>query len=339
MKQRIMKIPIGVRLIAPVFVIGLCFGIGVGLYIGWIAVPQLGIVDINNLKSSAQDDYIALVAKTYAYDQDLDLARERLARLKDPKVTERVTAVALNYSAQNKQEAAQIAALAIALGSRDDAVVFIAMTPSAPIASLVTPTSTATYVVPPLLSTSTPTQTLAGAPSRTPTRRAAGTIAATTALSTRTSIPAPIAPTTFLPGSFANWPGGFRVDPANVLAGQQYWHLTRAIYCDITETQFGCKDTPGGPTTLPGGPGTIGVWVTLVGGKAPLILDDKPATLEDKSGDSQCQCTYSLDFPGPTIQVSNYPSDKVIGAANTSVKVGFPNTHVRYFFTFQLMTR
>jgi hypothetical protein len=337
MIDKIAKLPIGVRLIAPVFMIGLCFGISIGLYVGWIAVPQLGTVDIDNLKSPAQDDYIALVAKTYAYDQDLDLARERLGRLKDPKIADRVANLALDYSAQSNQDAAKIAALAIALGSRDDAVVFIAMTPSPPIASLVTPTSTATYVVP-VLSTSTPTQTLVAISTRTPTRRPTGIIAPSTSPATRTAIPR-LSHQRLLPASFANWPGGFRLDPANVSAGKQYWHLTRAIYCDITETQFGCKDTPGGPTTLPGGPGTIGVWVTLVGGKAPLILDDKPATLEDKSGDTQCQCTYSLDFPGPSIQVANYPSDKVIGAANTSVKVGFPNTHVRYFFTFQLMTR
>lgn len=336
MKERFMKLPIGVRLLAPVFVIGLCIGVSIGLFIGWIALPvQIGNVDISDLKGSAQEDYIALVAKTYSYDQDLDRARERLEQLNDARVADRVATLALKFSAQSKAEAAQIAALAVALGSGDDTVALIATTQSTPVASIVTPTSvTATSTATLVLS-----QTAVGAPSRTPTRRPVTTTAAPTTAPTRTAAPLPIAPTTFQPSSFVNWPGGFRVDPANVSAGQQYWHLTRAIYCDITETQFGCKDSPGGPPTLPGGPGTIGVWVTLTGGKAPLILDDKPATLEDKSGDIQCQCTYSLDFPGPSIQVANYPSDKVLGAANTSVKVGFPNTHVRYFFTFQLMTR
>lgn len=336
MKESFLKLPLGVRLLAPVFVIGLCFGISIGLYIGWIALPlQVRNVDISNLKGPAQEDYIALVAQTYSYDQDLDRARERLGQLNDPQAAQRVATLALKYSAQNRAEAPQIAALAVALGSGDDAVALVAARSSTPVASIVTPTIAATPVTPTLLPTLVPSQTV-GTPTRTPTRRPVNT---PTAALTKTAVPAPIAPTTYLPSSFANWPGGFRVEPANVASGQQYWHVTRAIYCDITETQFGCKDTPGGPTTLPGGPGTIGVWVTLVGGKAPLILDDKPATLEDKSSDTQCQCTYSLDFPGPTIQVANYPSDRVIGAANTSVKVGFPNTHVRYFFTFQLMTR
>lgn len=336
MIERFKKLPIGVRLVAPVFAIGLCIGVSIGLFVGWIALPvQVANVEISDLRGSAQEDYIALVAKTYSFDQDLDRARERLAHLKDPKITDRVATLALKYADQNKPEASQLASLAVALGSQDSDVAMIAATqnssaPTATAASPSTPTIVATLVISP---------TVVGAPSRTPIRRPVGTTIPPTTAATRTAAPLPIAPTTFQPSSFANWPGGFRVDPANVAAGQQYWHLTRAIYCDITETQFGCKDSPGGPPTLPGGPGTIGVWVTLTGGKAPLILDDKPATLEDKSADTQCQCTYSLDFPGPSIQVANYPSDKVIGAANTSVKVGFPNTHVRYFFTFQLMTR
>jgi hypothetical protein len=337
MKDTSAKMPKTVQLVAPVFVIGLCFGVSIGLYVGWIALPQLGNVDISNLKATSQDDYIALVARTYAYDQDLDLARERLAQLKDSKILERVANLALTYAGQNKSEAAQIASLALALGSRDDEVAIIAMTPSAALASLTTPTSTATLVVP-VGTTPTSTQINSGNPINTPTRRPSGVIATRTVQLTRTAIPAPIAPTTFLPTSFGNWPGGFRVDPANVPAGQQYWHLTRAIYCDYPETQYGCKEGAGYPT-LPGGQGSIGVWVTLVGGKAPLILDDKLTALEDKSADTQCQCTYSLDFPGPSIQVSNYPSDKIIGAANTGAKTGFPNQHVRYFFTFQLMTR
>ena len=91
---------------------------------------------------------------------------------------------------------------------------------------------------------------------------------------------------------------------------------------------------------LPGGIEGIGVYVMLVGGKAPLLRDGKVASdLEDKSSDPQCHCTY-VDFPnGQAISIANYPSDTIRGMALKSVKEPRPQTHVRYFLTFQLVTR
>jgi hypothetical protein len=334
MKEKIKNLPVGVRVLAPTVAVAVLVGLGVGLWIGWMALPiQLANVGISDLKGSAQDEYILLIAKTYAYDRNLDRARERLAQLNDSNMVDRVGTLAMTYASQNNQEAAQLASFAVALGSQDSVVALLAATATPAVAMVVTPTAAATAAVPTLLTTLTPTPTLPGALTRTPTRRPTPTAAATA-----TAKPNPVIPTTMLPSSLADWPGGFRVDPSNAAPGQQYWHLTKAIYCDITETQFGCTDKSG-PPTLPGGPYSIGVWVKLVGAKAPLILDGKPANLEDKSSDTECQCTFTLDFPGPTIQIGNYPSERIVGAANTSVKVGNPNTHVRYFFTFQLVTQ
>ncbi len=337
MKVKITNLPLALRLIAPVIFIGLCVGLGIGLWIGWIAWPvQITNVDISDLKGSAQEDYIVLTAKTFAYDQNLDRARERLGELNDPNAAERVANLALIYASQNKPETEPLASLALALGSTNAGVALLAQTPVP--TSVPTDMPTATLVLPPITPptpdpnarTATPTRTITSTltPTRTAIRRTA----------TPTKLPAvPIIPTTLLPSSLADWPGGFKIEPANAAPGQQFWHVTRAIYCDYPETQFGCTDKSGPP--LPGGPGTIGVWVRLVGGKAPLILDGKSANLEDKSSDPYCQCTYTLAFPGPTIQVASYPSDKIIGAANTCAHCGFPNQHVRYFFTFQLVTR
>lgn len=330
MKEKILRLPLAVRIATPVIAIGLCIGLVVGLYIGWMAWPvQVTNVDISDLKGSAQEDYIVLTAKTYAYDQNLDRARERLDQLSDPNVAERVANLAIIYASQGRPESAQLASLAVALGSTNDGIALLLPTPEF-VAIAVTPTNAAAST-PTLLATPTLSPTASISATRTATRRLSPT-------STRPPA-APIVPTAFLPADTQNlWPPGFNVIPANAAPGTQFWHLIKAIYCDYPETLYGCSAKSG--QTLPGGKGTIGVWVTLVGGKAPLILEGKPATLEDKSNDAQCQCTYSLDFPGPTIEVSGHPSDKIIGAANsTAVRGGFPNTHVRYFFTFQLVTR
>ncbi len=90
---------------------------------------------------------------------------------------------------------------------------------------------------------------------------------------------------------------------------------------------------------MPGGIEGIGIYVTLVGSKAPLVLNGKVTTPEDKSNDPQCRCTYELFPDGSTLQVANYPSDMISGLVLKSVKESRPQTHVRYFLTFQLVTK
>jgi hypothetical protein len=310
----------GLPVVVGVF---LLVGLGIGLFIGGVLwPPQIANVDVTDLKPSAQDEFIILVADAYAYDQDLPGAQKRLAELKDKNIGARVARLAKTSAAQNDASAANLAALAIALGETDAQIALIVTT--------LTPTVTSTAVP-----TDTPTPTLT--PSVTPTFKPTATITPTRTATRRpvfspTPKPAAMAPTVWLPAFPAEWPGGVRYEPANVAPGQKYWHLARALYCDIRDTRFDCPN-------LPGGSDGIGIYVLLVNGKAPLVLDGAPANLEDKSNDPYCQCTYELFPDGKTIQVGNFPSDKIGGLALSSVKTKVPQTHVRYFLTFELVTR
>jgi hypothetical protein len=165
------------------------------MWIGWVGWPvQIANVDASDLKPSAQDEMIVLVADTYAYDKDLDRATSRLAELKDKRVSERVASLAKKYAAQDQSSAANLAALALALGETDPQVALIAAT--------ITPTPTQTAMpteppiptlTPPATPTWTPTATLT--PTRTATRRPSAT-----------ATPKPITPTIWIPGFPGGWP-------------------------------------------------------------------------------------------------------------------------------------
>ncbi|MCL4395142.1 MAG: hypothetical protein M1482_10135 [Chloroflexi bacterium] len=310
------------RVALAVIGLGLFGGLLVGLWIGWNAWPvQVAGVDISDLKPASQDDYLVLTAKDYAYDQDLARAQGRLAQLHDAKANERVAALAREYSAQGNSDAAPLAALALALGSTDGDIQLIATTatptPSLTPAPTQTPRPTLTPILTPKLY---PTDTPAP-PTHTPRPRA-----------TKTPTRVPIPDTAWQPAYPGEWPPGVRYQPASVAAGKKYWHLVKALYCDLKDTRFNCAN-------LPGGPEGIGVYVILAGGKAQMVLDGKPAELEDKSSDPQCQCTYELPTDGASIQVGDYPSDMIGGLALNSLLTKVPQTHVRYFLTFQLVTR
>ncbi len=309
------------RLLIVVIVVGLIGGLIIGLWIGWTVWPvQVSNVDVSDLKPSSQDDYIVLAASDYAFDQNLDLAKERLKQLRDPKIIDRVAALAKESAAEGKSYAAQVAALAVALGSSDHQIVLIATTATPTMTNTPTPTHTATP-------TETGTPTLSPTPTFTHTPRPTARPRATA-----TPKPAPVAGTNWQPAYPAEWPGGVKYQPANVAPGQRYWHLASALYCDIKETRFDCPN-------LPGGDEGIGVYVSLVGSKGPLLLNGAPEDLEDKSADPQCRCTYEVFPDGRSIQVGNFPSDKITGLALSSVKTTVPQTHVRYFLVFQLVTR
>jgi hypothetical protein len=316
----------GLPVVVGVFLlVGLCIGLFIG---GVLWPPQIANVDVADLKPSAQDEFIILVADAYAYDGDLPSAQKRLAELKDKNIAARVARLAKELAAQNHPSATNLAVLALALGVSDAQIARLVMT-LAPAATL-TPTATPTAAP-----TDTPTPTLT--PSVTPTFKPTSTITPTRTATRRPTLsptpkPAALAPTVWLPAFPAEWPGGVRYEPANVAPGQRYWRLARALYCDIRDTRFDCPN-------LPGGSDGIGIYVLLVNGKAPLLLDGAPANLEDKSNDPYCQCTYELFPDGRTIQVANFPSDKIGGLALNSVKTKVPQTHVRYFLTFELVTR
>lgn len=308
-------------------VVGVCVlvGLGIGLFIGGVLwPPQIVNVDVTDLKPSAQDELIVLIADAYAYEQDLASAQKRLAELRDKDVRVRVARLAKELARQNHTSAANVAALALALGETDAQIALIVTTLTPTVTPTPAPTDTPTPA-PTLTPSTTPTAlpTATRVPTRTPTRRP---------ILSPTPKPAALPPTVWLPAFPAEWPSGVRYEPANVSPGQKYWRLARALYCDIRDERFDCPN-------LPGGSDGIGVYVLLVNGKAPLLLDGTPANLEDKSNDPQCRCTYELFPDGRTIQVGNFPSDKIGGLALSSVKTKVPQTHVRYFLTFELVTR
>ena len=311
------------RILIIVMVAGVLGGLGLGLVLGWVVWPvKVANVDATDLKPSAQEDLIVLIANSYAYDRDLARARDRLTQLKDPQINDRIVTLIKKHNAQNDSNAADLAALAVALGNTDQAIALIATTATPPPSQ--TPTPTQTF---------TPTQTTTTTPTITPSPTITPTVTHTPRpRATATAKPAPIAGTEWIPGYPAGWPAGVTFVDAKVTAGQKYWHLTRALFCDIKDDGPDCAD-------LPGGIEGIGIYITLVSSKAPLIVNGKTTQPEDKSADPQCKCTYELFPDGTALQVANYPSDTIGGMALKSVKESRPQTHVRYFLTFQLVTK
>jgi cell division septal protein FtsQ len=89
------KLQIGSGLLIIVVILGLIGGLLIGLWAGWIAWPvQVSNVDVSDLKSSSQDEYIVLVASDYAFDQNLDRAEQRLAQLHDTKINDHLDTLA-----------------------------------------------------------------------------------------------------------------------------------------------------------------------------------------------------------------------------------------------------
>jgi hypothetical protein len=81
-------------------VIALAAGLGLGLYIGWVAAP-VKYVDTapNSLQRAFKDDYILMIATAYAGDGDLAAARAHLATLGFTDPAAAVTAAAQRLSA------------------------------------------------------------------------------------------------------------------------------------------------------------------------------------------------------------------------------------------------
>ncbi|MBM3129582.1 MAG: hypothetical protein FJ009_13265 [Chloroflexi bacterium] len=325
MKEEVRLTWRALSVVVGVFLIG---GLAIGLWIGWVAwPPEIANVDAADLKPSAQDDLIVLIADTFAYDQDVARAKTRLAELKDQNVAARVTALAKQSAAQNQSSAANLAALALALGVSDSQIALIVTTLTPTLTPTPLPTDTPTpSLVPSATPTWTPTAT--NTPTRTATRR----------LASATPKPAALAPTIWIPAFPSEWPPGAKYEAVNVASGQKFWRLTKAMFCDSNDKHDYCQDLPGGGT------GTS-TYVMLLGStgaraNAPLVVtkqDGKTASADDigveKSPDDMCRCNYSFLSSGWVIQVGGAPSDKMSG-------LGLPgNRHVRYFLTFQLVTR
>jgi hypothetical protein len=62
--------------------LGLVAGIGLGLYLGWVAWPtEFTQADPVTLRDHYRRDYALMIAATYSLDQELVAARRRLANL------------------------------------------------------------------------------------------------------------------------------------------------------------------------------------------------------------------------------------------------------------------
>jgi hypothetical protein len=311
------------RLLWIIIIVGLLCGLGLGIFVAWMLWPvQVTDVDVPDLKSSSQEDYIILTASSYVYDQDLDKAQSRLAQLKDPSILSRIAALARSLAGDSRPEAAYVAELAVALGNQETSIALIAKTATPTVTLTPRPTSTPTLVptIKPT-ATTTPTVTLTPRPRATATPKLAA-----------------IPPTVWMPSSLSEWPGGVKYEPISVGAGQKYWHISKAIFCDLNDKHDYCQDMPGGGQQE-------GIWVSLIGPTgaretAPLNVrkpDGTPAGVNDigpeKSADDMCNCNYAYFANGWPIQVTGAPSDKISGLAMNQ------QYHVRFFITFQLLTR
>ncbi len=163
---------------------------GVGLALGffltraWLVPPPPQLIELSHPE---QDDYILMVAEAYATDRNVLLAQQRLARLNDPRTTERIIALAQEYAPQNDYVAQRLAFLAVAAGSKDKTLMALAATVAAP-----TPTPT---------STRTPTQTLTPTVTRTraPTLTLAPNYVVVTGVPTLTPTPSVTPPPSWTP--------------------------------------------------------------------------------------------------------------------------------------------
>lgn len=351
----------GTRFFLFVVGLGLCAGLALGvLAASSFAAPANPVVPQSlQLDPPAQDDYIIMVAEAYAGDRNLQLAKDRLARLGDREVAKRVEKLATEYYGQRDLIATHLAILSVALGSRNRNLVALSKspTPSAPPTSRSTlqnvsadappdepidaPTTTAepVYVVVPndnpyiIL----PTNTFTPSPTRRPMTRTP----THTPTPTATPTAAPPPPPLFEPAFPSAWPPGIYYIPANVEPGQKYWRLVHAVYCDFTEDNFGCPDRPGNRS---------GTSIYVMNGGAPIdVIDpsgrnvggDTSVVGDLKLPGDMCECSWTFLVSDYRISVAGAPSDAIGGfslyTVNGNVLAG--HAHVRYFLYFDYVTR
>jgi hypothetical protein len=342
------ELKFGPRMVLLFALGALVIGVGAGLVVAWILWPvQVANVDLTDLRSNDQEDYILLTATAYAYDQDLVRARDRLTHLNDPNIEDRVAEFARWLGGESDPSAGPVAALAIALGSSDQEVARLVPTASPTRAPTLTRTPLPTWTRP-------VTQTPTGTSTAGPTSRASPS-RALTRTPTRTPRPAatvtlkpPAAPAVagpvWIPSFPGEWPGGANYKPVSVSPGQKFWHLVRAQYCDDRDERNDCPNLPGGDI------GTS-IYVTLLDSagnrtSGSLIVkkeDGSLATVDDlgpeKSPSDPCNCNYAFLANQWPIQVAGAPSDTVSGLGLYSVRMRRPQAHTRYYLTFKLLTR
>lgn len=298
------------RWLVVIALVGIVMGLAIGLAAGWLVAPTIGSSSIAGLSTATQKDYIILVANTYAYDQDAARAKQRLAQLQDKDIKTRVERLAKELAARKDPSAANVADLAIELGSEDSSLQVLASQVSntsdttgnepeptkmahsdagsntsaqEPTATLEPTTASAEPTAKPTKSKknkATATPEAASAPTDAPATKVAATKAPTAQPTTAAPQPAPVT-TEFIPEFPAKWWDAVKFIPANVQPGQQYWHLKYARFCDwAPEEQYNyCQGFPGG------GDG-VGIWIMTVDESGNCVTTSVTDTLNDGSNHS-----------------------------------------------------
>lgn len=182
-----------------ILVISLVAGTGIGLLVSWVFWP-VEYVDVApaSLHPAHRNEYLLLIAMSYARNRDLGLAQRRLAALGSPTRTEaELVELTETYilGGHKQVEARALAALAHALGYRRTA--FQPYLPTTlPTATWtpvpVAPTSTPRpLIVPTETPTPTPTETATPSPEEPGTDTGTPTVAASTPTWTPTPSPIP----------------------------------------------------------------------------------------------------------------------------------------------------
>ncbi|MCI0477900.1 MAG: hypothetical protein L0Y55_16785, partial [Anaerolineales bacterium] len=187
------------RRILLLAVLAIVAGVALGYLVAFVWLVPSAPQTIE-LDRSEQDDYIIMVAEAFAIDRNVPLAQQRLARLNDPRTTERIIALAQAYAPQQDYVAQRLALLAVAAGSKDKTLVGLAATLVAPTHTPTsTPTPTQTRTPSPTVPTKTPRPTNTLVPNyvvitNTPTNTPPPTFTPTPLIETEDERPAVIAP-------------------------------------------------------------------------------------------------------------------------------------------------
>ncbi len=348
---------------------GILFGLVLGLVAGWAFPLSTSSAAPSALKPETQNDYIVLVANSFAYDSDISLARDRLALLKDSNIKIRVERLARSLSAKQDPAAANVADLAVGLGSTDSALRVLAASVTKTLAGG-EPTKMAKLEVEPtqtLAPTALPTNTIAAtatlqptaAPTKAPTKAAtkAPTVAQQAANTpVPTSPPAAAAPQPQIQPGLDMW-WNVQYVPANVSAGQQYWRLVYARYCDWVpqESMNPCPNMPGGimdhtiyvmALDENGGCGDSTIRFDINDGSKQDIELGKDIAYPWYSAQCRTQAEKAMYGEGNAVSVNGLPSDKITNltlcAKNPPAGWAPPpcgHAHVHYFLVFQRATR
>lgn len=368
------------RWLLVIALVGIIMGLAVGLAAGWIIFPNVGTSNIAALSAQSQQDYIVLVANTYAYDQDAAAAKRRLDQLQDKDIKTRVERLAKSLAVRKDTSAANVADLAIVLGSQDSSLQVlaeqvtntgsqsdaeptkIAHTDDGSVSTDATAEPTAgAQATTEAEATAKPTKTKKAKETPTPEPLSTKVVAATRVPATKAATSAPTqapAAAAVQPEWHPDYPGqwwdGVQFVPASVAAGQQYWHLQYALYCDVLDQRNSCPD-------LPGGGNSHGIYVSVLnpdGSCAEPTINHLTNTgdttpLEKKDvlypwNRFPCNVDYewgTMYGEGNDVWIEGLPSDRLNGMClcNKTAPPGGNilngHAHVRYFLVFQKTTR